>query len=63
MLKRFILILLMVCIMAASVVYGAEKRGRVRWVVDGDTVVLMGGERLRYAGINTPEVAHDGEPG
>ena len=66
MFKRFTLtfhLISIACILAASVVYGAEKCAQVRWVVDGDTVVLMGGERLRYAGINTPEVAHDDEPG
>ncbi len=64
--KRLILTICLVlisCTLSSLTVYGAEKRGRVRWVVDGDTVVLMGGERLRYAGINAPEVAHDGEPG
>ncbi|GIT48267.1 MAG: hypothetical protein Ct9H300mP14_01950 [Gammaproteobacteria bacterium] len=28
----------------------------VRDVIDGDTVVLQSGERVRLAGINTPEV-------
>lgn len=66
MLKRFILTLhpiLIVCTLAALPLYGAEKRGRVRWVADGDTIVLTGGQRVRYAGINAPEIAHDGEPG
>lgn len=31
---------------------------RVRWVDDGDTVVLTDGRRIRYIGINAPEVAH-----
>ena len=66
MLKRFRLILLLLLvayILVALSAYGAEKGGRVRWVADGDTVVLTGGERVRYAGINAPEVAHDSEPG
>jgi micrococcal nuclease len=66
MVKRFTLtihLILVACILVASGVYGAENRGRARWVADGDTIVLMGGERLRYAGINAPEVAHHGEPG
>ena len=65
MLKRFILTLhpiLIVCTLAALPLYGAEKRGRVRWVAEL-TIVLTGGERVRYAGINAPEIAHDGEPG
>lgn len=32
---------------------------RVRRVIDGDTVVIEGGERVRYVGIDTPE---RGEP-
>jgi endonuclease YncB( thermonuclease family) len=64
--KRLILTLCLVlisCILSALTVHGAEKRGRVRWVVDGDTIVLTGGERVRYAGIDSPEVTHDDEPG
>lgn len=34
----------------------------VRWVDDGDTVVLADGNRVRYAGINTPEIAHEDRP-
>ncbi len=35
----------------------------VRWVVDGDTIVLDNGVKVRYASINAPEIAHEGEPG
>ncbi len=38
-----------------------ERYGRVKWVIDGDTVVLYSGEKVRYNGINAPEVAHDGK--
>ena len=31
----------------------------IEWVIDGDTVVARGGEKIRYAGIDTPE---KGEP-
>jgi micrococcal nuclease len=34
----------------------------VSWVLDGDTVVLAGGERVRYLGIDAPEVGHDDRP-
>ena len=30
----------------------------VERVVDGDTVVLVGGERVRYIGVDTPELHH-----
>jgi endonuclease YncB( thermonuclease family) len=36
-------------------------RALVRWVNDGDTIVLAGGERVRYVGINAPEIAHGDE--
>ena len=35
---------------------------QVQRVVDGDTVVLAGGERVRYLGIDTPEVTGTPEP-
>jgi endonuclease YncB( thermonuclease family) len=35
---------------------------QVRWVDDGDTVVLVDGRRVRYTGINAPEVAHEDRP-
>lgn len=30
----------------------------VKWVDDGDTILLADGRRVRYIGINAPEVAH-----
>ena len=30
----------------------------VKWVDDGDTILLTDGRRVRYIGINAPEVAH-----
>ena len=42
---------------------GAEPKHRVcERVVDGDTVVLNGGEKVRYIGIDTPETKHPGKP-
>jgi len=32
-----------------------EEKGRVRRVVDGDTIEMENGEKVRYIGINTPE--------
>ena len=29
-------------------------------MIDGDTVVLVGGERVRYVGLDAPEIAHEG---
>ena len=27
-------------------------------VLDGDTIIISGGEKVRYAGLNTPETHH-----
>lgn len=35
---------------------------RVVRVIDGDTVVLEGGERVRYLEVNTPELARNSRP-
>lgn len=34
----------------------------VRDVIDGDTIVLQSGEKVRLAGINTPELGHNERP-
>ena len=34
----------------------------VKRVVDGDTIALANGERVRYIGINTPETKHPTKP-
>jgi micrococcal nuclease len=33
--------------------------GKVVFVCDGDTIILESGERIRYLGIDAPEVAHE----
>lgn len=38
------------------------EKHRVETVVDGDTLHLVGGEKLRLVGINTPELGRDGRP-
>ena len=40
----------------------ASQWRHVRWVDDGDTVVLSDGTRVRYIGINAPEIAHETRP-
>lgn len=37
----------------------AQTWHTVRWVNDGDTVVLATGQRVRYIGLNAPEIAHE----
>ena len=66
MLKRFTLTLILVLLASGGTSPAADAdslRDKVRWVDDGDTIVVAGGERVRYLGINTPEVAHKDEPG
>lgn len=55
----------LVLLVAAAPVVGAAEGFQVKWVADGDTVLLADGRWIRYIGINTPEVAtkdHRGEP-
>ncbi len=54
------LLLLAGCLVAGSL---AESRALVRYVIDGDTVVLSNGVKVRYLGINCPEISHEGRPG
>ncbi len=37
----------------------AQEEAIVRWVTDGDTIVLADGRHVRYIGINTPEIEHE----
>lgn len=39
-----------------------DERVRVGQVLDGDTLALQDGRRLRLIGINAPELGHDGTP-
>jgi micrococcal nuclease len=36
----------------------AQAWQAVKWVEDGDTIVLAGGQHIRYLGINAPEIKH-----
>lgn len=52
-----------ICLIAVSILLfvaqpHAGERVDVRWVDDGDTIVLKDGRRVRYIGVNTPEIAH-----
>ena len=38
---------------------GVQECNKVKWVNDGDTIVLSDGQHVRYIGINAPEIAHD----
>jgi micrococcal nuclease len=45
-----------------SIALGAPSGGTVVAVFDGDTILLDSGEKIRYLGIDAPEVAHEGTP-
>lgn len=45
-------------LIAPHAVPGATQWAEVQWVVDGDTVHLTDGTRVRYIGLDTPELHH-----
>lgn len=52
---------------APAIALGTEPAGGQRWefvrrVLDGDTVLLASGERVRYIGVDTPEMHRRGKP-
>ena len=54
--KFFLLIILSTfCLSLTSTAYRS-----VRFVYDGDTILLDGGDSVRYIGIDTPEIDHKG---
>ena len=52
------LILSTILLIAATTAVN-QKWISVKWVNDGDTIVLSDGQHVRYIGINAPEIAHD----
>ena len=46
----------------SGVAWSGGALQKVRWVNDGDTIVLSNGARVRYIGIDAPETAHDNRP-
>jgi micrococcal nuclease len=54
----FSLALLLLVLAAANPAFGET----VERVIDGDTIVLASGERVRYIGIDTPESVHPAKP-
>lgn len=52
-------LLLLITLICPAPCYSKTISAHVKWVVDGDTIVMAGGEKARYVGIDTPE---QGEP-
>ncbi len=57
LIKRIVYICLLIGLLPQAC--SADSDHRVKWVVDGDTIVLADGTKVRYIGINAPEVAHE----
>ncbi len=49
-------------LMAPQAMPGAVRHAVVERAVDGDTIVLVGGDRVRYIGMDTPELHHPKKP-
>ena len=60
--RSTILVVFLLTLSALSPIALAGPFYRVCWVDDGDTVLLSDGRRVRYTGINAPEVAHEDRP-
>ncbi|MCS7131323.1 MAG: thermonuclease family protein [Hadesarchaea archaeon] len=68
--KVFLLLLLLALAAAAAGLTSRPSRGlnierleTVERVLDGDTIVLSGGERVRLVGVNAPELHPKPQPG
>lgn len=67
--KKFPLWALILLLCAGAMARAVETKsgpmtgsGVVERVIDGDTVVLKGGDRVRYIGVDTPELHHPNKP-
>jgi micrococcal nuclease len=63
--QRIVITVLILILFLWQQTGSADSGYQVKWVADGDTVVLQDGQRVRYIGINAPELAsdeHDAEP-
>jgi micrococcal nuclease len=58
--RVFLASILLIIAAAAGCVH-AQSWVKVRWVDDGDTIILQDGRRVRYIGIDAPEIKHPHE--
>ena len=54
-------IIILCCIAFFTTAAGFETSGVVRFVYDGDSVMLTNGEKVRYLGVDAPEIGYDGD--
>lgn len=57
MMDRFCILFLAAVLMLPGIAASGMTTS-VKWVVDGDTIVIENGQHVRYIGIDAPEVAH-----
>jgi micrococcal nuclease len=63
--KTFFIILLLVAVLAFACGRAPQappQQARVTQVIDGDTLILAGGARVRLLGIDAPEMEREGRP-
>lgn len=60
--KRLLSLLALFLLMGAAPAVSPDRHAVVQRVIDGDTVVLATGERVRYIGVDTPELHHPKKP-
>lgn len=56
--KSLIIIIFLVC---QTFAYAQPSHHRVKYVYDGDTILIDSGERVRYVGIDAPEIGREGK--
>ena len=56
--KRFVFLVLIAILSLAPI---PSSWHRVKYVFDGDTILLQNREKVRYLGIDAPEIDHEGE--
>jgi endonuclease YncB( thermonuclease family) len=59
-LKKIIFLIILILLQGLALSLTSFAYNRVVSVYDGDTVLLKNGAKIRYLGINTPEIDHEG---
>ena len=59
-LKKITFLITLILLQGLSLSLTSFAYNKVVFVYDGDTVLLKNGARIRYLGINTPEIDHQG---
>ena len=60
--KKKIVVLILLPILFFPSFLVAQDAVFVKYVIDGDTVILKNGNKVRYIGINAPEIDHENHP-